>query len=81
MTKAEKLFIAMKANPAADWQIDDVEAVCRQFGLVVTPARGGGSHYKVRKPGKNVILTIPARRPILPVYIRALVSMIEEPSP
>jgi len=80
MTKAEKLLTAMKANPTADWQIHDIEVVCGQFGLVITPARGGGSHFKVRRPGRNAILTIPARRPILPVYIRALVSMIEESS-
>jgi hypothetical protein len=81
MTKADKLFAAMEANPAAGWQIGDVEAICRQYGLVVTPPRGGGSHYKVRKPGRGAILTIPARRPILPVYVRAVVAMIEESLP
>jgi len=80
MTKAEKLFAAMKANPAGNWQIADVEVVCGLFGLIVTPPRGGGSHFKVRKAGHGAILTIPGRRPILPVYIRALMSLIEEAS-
>lgn len=79
MRRAEKLLAAMKANPAADWQVGDVETICRGYGLTITPPRGGGSHFKVRRPGKNAILTVPARRPILPVYIRALVAMVEEP--
>jgi hypothetical protein len=79
MTRAEKLLAAMKANPSGDWQIADVETVCRRHGLVITAPRAG-SHFKIRKPGRPHILTIPARRPILPIYIRALVSMIEESS-
>ena len=81
MSKAEKLLVGMKADPAGNWQISDVEAVCSHYGLVVTARRGGGSHFKVRRPGQGAILTIPARRSILPVHIRALVALMEEVSP
>jgi hypothetical protein len=37
----------------------------------------GGSHYKIVRPGHPVILTIPYKRPIKPVYIRALVRLID----
>jgi len=42
----------------------------------VTPPRRG-SHYKVRSPKGGTVLTIPARRPIKPVYIRALVALAD----
>jgi hypothetical protein len=78
MVRADKLFEAMKSNPAGNWQIGDVEAICRRYGLTITPPRGGGSHFNICRPGGSAILTIPAHRPILPVYIRALVSLVEE---
>lgn len=41
MGKAEKLFLAMKDNPAANWQIADVETLAAHYGLAVTAPRGG----------------------------------------
>ncbi|MBI5165904.1 MAG: type II toxin-antitoxin system HicA family toxin [Magnetospirillum sp.] len=81
MTRADRLLAAMEANPAADWRIVDIEAICRHYGLMITAPRGGGSHFKVRRTGARAILTIPARRPILAVYIRALVSLIKDVPP
>src|SRR3954447_18165900 len=40
----------MRNNPRGDWRIEDVEAVCREYGIQRAPARGGGSHYKVAHP-------------------------------
>ena len=67
----------MRANPAGDWSISDVEAVCREYGIRYTPPTGGGSHYKVSHPARRDILTIPSRRPVKLVYIRKLVRFIE----
>jgi hypothetical protein len=67
----------MRANPRADWTIADVERLCRRCGLTITPPRGG-SHYKVRDADSGATLTIPARRPIKPVYIRALVAVADQ---
>jgi predicted RNA binding protein YcfA (HicA-like mRNA interferase family) len=44
--------------------------------LTITAPRRG-SHYKVRDPQGGTTLTIPARRPIKPVYIRALVALAD----
>ncbi len=68
---------AMRLNPLGNWTIGDVEAVCREAGVRCVTPRGGGSHYKVSCPGIVEILTIPARRPIKPVYIRSLVRYID----
>ena len=61
----------MRANPRADWTIAGVERACRAAGLRITAPRRG-SHYKVRDPRSGPVLTIPAHRPIRPVYIRQL---------
>jgi len=67
----------MRRNPAADWMMRDVVTLCARHGLRCTPPSGGGSHWKVSHPAVAAILTIPFRRPINPVYIRALVRMIQ----
>jgi hypothetical protein len=79
LTQAEKLLTAMRANPRG-WKIGDVERVCRQAGLICSPP-SSGSHYKISHPAVAEILTVPFKRPIKPVYIRALVRMIDEVSP
>ena len=66
----------MRRNPAGDWHIRDVEAICRDHGLLFRPGKGT-SHAHVKHPSAREILTIPARRPIKPVYIRKLVRYIE----
>ena len=68
---------AMRRNPAADWTIGDVVAVCAQHGVRCSPPSGGGSHHKVSHTSQRGILTIPRARPIKPVYIRKLVRFIE----
>ena len=67
----------MQANPAGDWTIDDVAALCHEHGIRCTPPRGGGSHWKVSDSTQRDILTIPQRRPIKPVYIRKLVRFVQ----
>jgi hypothetical protein len=67
-------FERMKRNPRDNWTIKDIERVCRENGLACKAPRGGGSHFKVS--GHGFRLTIPARRPIKPVYIRTLVGLI-----
>jgi predicted RNA binding protein YcfA (HicA-like mRNA interferase family) len=51
--------------------------VCFAFGIAFTPPRKG-SHYKVKHAKVARILTIPAHRPIKPVYVRDLVKFIDE---
>jgi hypothetical protein len=60
----------MRENPAADWTISDIEAVCREHGILCEPSHGGGSHYKIAHPALREKLTIPFKRPVKPAYIR-----------
>ncbi|UZK68987.1 type II toxin-antitoxin system HicA family toxin [Sphingomonas sp. S1-29] len=66
----------MRGNPN-DWRIEEVIAVCAAHDIGCTPPRNG-SHYKVKHPSRTEILTIPARRPIKAVYIRALVRFVDQ---
>jgi hypothetical protein len=77
MTKAKALLDRMRANPHADWQIADVNAVCSAHRVRCSQPSGGGSHWKVSHPMQRDILTIPQRKPIKPVYIRLLVRFID----
>jgi len=73
---ASDLLERMKRNPAGDWTIRDVEAICGEYGLWFRPGKGT-SHCHLKHPSARELLTIPARRPIKPVYIRKLVRYIE----
>ena len=75
MARGEKQLERMRQNPR-DWRIEDVRAVCAAFGVACTAPRKG-SHYKVKHHGQAEVLTIPARRPIKPLYIADLVSFID----
>lgn len=72
-----KRLEAMRADPKSGWTISDVGALCREFGVDCRPARGGGSHYGIGHPSQREKLTIPAKRPIKPIYIRDLVRFID----
>lgn len=74
--KPSSLLQRMRRNPAGDWTIGDVETLCREHGLLFRPGKGT-SHCHAKHPAAREILTIPAHRPIKPVYIRKLVRYIE----
>ena len=74
MPNADKLLQQMRNNPR-DWRIEDIITVCVTLGIECTAPRKG-SHYKVKHPNVAEILTIPAHRPIKPVYIRELIKFI-----
>ena len=72
MSKAQKLLAAMQSNQL-DWQMAQVETVAKANGLTVHSP--GGSHHIVRHAnGKKI--SIPAHRPIKPIYIRQFVRLV-----
>ncbi|MBI1966220.1 MAG: type II toxin-antitoxin system HicA family toxin [Betaproteobacteria bacterium] len=74
MTRAAKTLAQMKANPL-DWRIESLKSVADAFGLVYR--QPGGSHVIFRHPNGGM-LSVPARRPIKPVYVRKFVRLVEE---
>ena len=76
MSRRAKLVAAMRGNPRADWTIEDIVAVCSVYDIACkSPARG--SHYTLKHAAIRGHLTIPARRPVKPLYIRLLLEMID----
>ncbi|MGJ3495606.1 hypothetical protein PsalN5692_03962 (plasmid) [Piscirickettsia salmonis] len=73
MGKIDKLLDKMKTNPA-EWTISDLYRVAGQYGVVYR--EGKGSHV-VFNFG-YVVLTVPSKRPIKPIYVKKFVALIED---
>jgi predicted RNA binding protein YcfA (HicA-like mRNA interferase family) len=74
MPRADKTLDGMRANPR-DWRIASLETVARAFGVNVR--KPGGSHVVFEHPAVAEAVSVPARRPIKPVYVRRFVAFIE----
>ncbi len=73
MGKVEKILKKMRNNPHG-WRIDDLKTVAARFGLEWR--QPGTSHVTFRhQSGKK--LTVPAHKPIKPVYVRQFLNMID----
>jgi hypothetical protein len=74
MAAREKLLDRMRRNPRGDWRLEDFQALALHFGL--DKRSSGGSHVVfIAKTGE--VLTVPARRPIKPIYVRMFVELID----
>ena len=74
MDKREKLLNRIRNNPKDDWKIDNLKLIAEHYGIEY--ADNASSHIVFRSPtGEH--LTVPARRPIKPVYIRLFLDFIE----
>jgi len=73
MNKRAKLLDAMRNNPR-DWRIDDLLVVARQFDIECR--NNGGSHHVFSFSDVEMDVTVPAYRPIKPVYIRQFLLLV-----
>ncbi len=73
MPGAAAILSRMRASPR-DWRIEDLKVVARRCG--VEYRQHGTSHVTFRHP-QGPLLTVPAHRPIKPVYVRRFLQMIE----
>ena len=72
--RAVKTLEAMRANPR-DWKIADLEAVASAFGI--SQRKPSGSHVYFTHPAVAKGVSVPARRPIKPVYVSAFVRLVD----
>ena len=73
MNTATKLLAAMRRN-SLDWQIAQFQTVAKQHGL--DWRHDGGSHCVfVRSDGKT--LSVPAHRPIKPIYVKKFINLVD----
>jgi predicted RNA binding protein YcfA (HicA-like mRNA interferase family) len=73
MNKTEKLITKMQGNPR-DWSIEDIKIVAARYGFKYR--QPGTSHVTFRADTGQKI-TIPARKPIKPVYVKKFLALIE----
>jgi hypothetical protein len=74
MTKADKLLERMRNNPR-DWSIEDLKTLATRHGI--DWRQPGTSHVTFSRAG-IAPLTVPARKPIKPIYVREFVTMIDD---
>ena len=73
MVTLQKRLDKMRNNPR-DWRIEDLQAIARVLGIEYRSS--GGSHVVFRS-SCGIHLTIPARRPIKPIYIGQFLELID----
>jgi len=74
MPRADRTLDRMRSNPR-DWRIASLETVATAHGVNIR--KPGGSHEVFEHPGVAEAISVPARRPIKPVYVRRFVAFIE----
>ena len=75
MTKADKILDKMRRNPR-DWRVEELEALAKRHGLEVR--KPGGSHAIFFHILSGRQLSVPAKRPIEPVYVSAFIALLDE---
>jgi hypothetical protein len=73
MGNAKKILARMRENPR-DWRIEDLLAVADRLEIV--QRQQGMSHVTFRHPS-SAKLTVPAHRPINPVYIKLFLKLVD----
>lgn len=68
---------AMKRDPRGGWTIVDVTSLCQGLGIKIVLPRPEASHCVLMHDKVDGLLTLPAHRPIKPLYIRLLVQLAE----
>ena len=74
MSKFEKLLSKMRNNPK-DWRIEEIKQIADK--LDISYRQPGTSHVTFRFKNGNM-LTIPAHKPIKPIYIKQFINLIDE---
>ncbi len=74
MSKIDKLLTKMRNNPR-DWGIETLQAIADRYGIVYR--QPGTSHVTFRAVNGQKI-TVPAHKPIKPVYIKQFIALITD---
>jgi predicted RNA binding protein YcfA (HicA-like mRNA interferase family) len=74
MSNAHKLLEKMHKNQL-NWRIEQLENIAKHYGINVR--KSGGSHVIFSHPKWIELLCIPAHRPIKPIYIKKLLSLLD----
>ena len=73
MNASAKLLAAMRREPL-DWQIGQLQTVARQHGIDWRHDKSSHCVF-IRNDGRT--LSVPAHRPIKPIYIRKFIELVD----
>ena len=73
---AGKTLQKMRKNRMG-WRIEELQAVAEENSVEWRRPGRGGSHLIFSAPGVREIVSVPAKRPIKPVYIKRFVALID----
>ena len=74
MRKIDKIIQKMTANPK-DWRIRNLENIAEHYHLNVR--KSSGSHVVFGHKNSDIVVTVPAHKPIKPVYIKQFLTLVE----
>jgi hypothetical protein len=76
VSAAGKTLQKMRRTPTG-WRIDELQSVAEENGVGWRKPGHGGSHVIFSASGVREIVSVPAKRPIKPVYIRQFLALID----
>jgi hypothetical protein len=59
------------------WRIEELQAVAEENSVEWRRPGRGGSHVIFSAPGVREIVSVPAKRPIKPIYIKKFLALID----
>ena len=62
---------------AVGWRIEDLQRVAEESLIQWRRPGRGGSHVIFSAPGVREIVSVPAKRPIKPIYIKHFLALID----
>ncbi len=75
MGKVDKAIQKMRDNPR-DWRIASLETIAKRLDIQVR--KSGGSHVVFMHKDSEIVVTVPAKRPIKPIYIDQFLALIND---
>ena len=75
MSKMDKQIQKMRDNPR-DWKLESLEIIAKRLNIQVR--KSGGSHAVFMHKDSHIVVTIPAKRPIKPVYIYQFLALLDD---
>lgn len=75
MSKISKAIEKMRSNPK-DWRIESLENIAEHFNIDIR--KSGGSHVVFMHENSGLVVTVPAKRPIKPIYIKLFLELLDD---
>ena len=77
VSAAGKTLQKMRRTQTGWWRIDELQSVAEENGVAWRKPGHGGSHVIFSASEIREIVSVPAKRPIKPVYIRQFLALID----